>query len=71
MKNAVLIGMEFQGMLPVFENPMYTEGYEGFFHLNQMEGDVENTTLRYIIRDHDRESLKEERSLPQNRKVSE
>ena len=33
MKNAVLIGMEFQGMLPVFENPMYTEGYEGFFHL--------------------------------------
>ncbi len=63
MKNAVLIGMEFQGMLPVFENPMYTEGYEGFFHLNQMEGDVENATLRYIIRDHDSEKFQEKKHL--------
>ncbi|MDO4329026.1 MAG: peptidase T [Lachnospiraceae bacterium] len=53
MKNAILIGMEFQSMLPVFENPMYTEGYEGFYHLNHMNGDVENTELEYIIRDHD------------------
>lgn len=53
MKNAILIGMEFQSMLPAFENPMYTEGYEGFYHLNHMNGDVENTELEYIIRDHD------------------
>ncbi len=53
MKNAILIGMEFQSMLPVFENPMYTEGYEGFYHLDRISGDVENTKLEYIIRDHD------------------
>lgn len=53
MRNAILMGMEFQSMLPVFDNPMYTEGYEGFFHLNDMKGDVENTLLNYIIRDHD------------------
>ncbi|MDO5348843.1 MAG: peptidase T [Lachnospiraceae bacterium] len=53
MKNAILIGMEFQSMLPAFENPMYTEGYEGFYHLDHMNGDVENTELEYIIRDHD------------------
>ncbi|MCI8297438.1 MAG: peptidase T [Lachnospiraceae bacterium] len=54
MKNAALIGMEFQSMLPVFENPMYTEGYEGFYHLVQMSGDVAGATFDYIIRDHDR-----------------
>lgn len=53
MKNALLMGMEFQSMLPVFENPMYTEGYEGFFHLTDMNGDVESASLKYIIRDHD------------------
>lgn len=57
MVNALLIGMEFQSMLPVFENPMYTEGYEGFYHLNQMHGDVETACLEYIIRDHDREKF--------------
>lgn len=57
MVNALLIGMEFQSMLPVFENPMYTEGYEGFYHLNQMQGDVETACLVYIIRDHDREKF--------------
>ena len=39
MKNAILIGMEFQSLLPAFENPMYTEGYEGFYHLDHMEGE--------------------------------
>ena len=53
MKNALLIGMEFQSLLPAFENPMYTEGYEGFYHLNDMHGDVEEAHLNYIIRDHD------------------
>ncbi|MCI8951119.1 MAG: peptidase T [Lachnospiraceae bacterium] len=53
MKNAALTGMEFQSMLPVFENPMYTEGYEGFYHLYQIKGDVDHAVLDYIIRDHD------------------
>lgn len=53
MKNASLIGMEFQSMLPVFENPMYTEGYEGFYHLDSISGGVEAAQLDYIIRDHD------------------
>ena len=54
MKNALLIGMEFQSLLPAFENPMYTEEYEGFYHLNDMHGDVEQAHLNYIIRDHDK-----------------
>lgn len=54
MKNAILIAQEFQGLLPVAENPMYTEGYEGFFHLDGIRGNVEETVADYIIRDHDR-----------------
>ncbi|HIZ56500.1 MAG TPA: peptidase T [Firmicutes bacterium] len=53
MKNALLIGMQFHSMLPVFENPAYTQGYEGFYHLCGMEGDEEKAVLHYIIRDHD------------------
>ena len=62
MKNASLIAMEFHSMLPVFENPAYTEGYEGFFHLDTMEGEVEKATLKYIIRDHDRAKLEEKKN---------
>ena len=51
MKNALLMGMELHSMLPAFENPACTDGYEGFFHLNNMEGDVELAKLHYIIRD--------------------
>lgn len=54
MVNAMLIAFEFQSLLPVFQNPMYTEGEEGFFHLEHIEGDVEKTVSEYIIRDHDR-----------------
>lgn len=54
MVNALLIAMEFQGMLPVFENPMYTEKYEGFYHLDELHGSVESAKAEYIIRDHDR-----------------
>ncbi|MBR5268662.1 MAG: peptidase T, partial [Lachnospiraceae bacterium] len=43
MKNSVQIAMEFDNMLPAFDRPQYTEMYEGFFHLNNMEGNVENT----------------------------
>ena len=53
MKNALLIGMEFNSMLPPWETPAHTEGYEGFYHLGAMQGDEELTSLRYIIRDHD------------------
>ncbi len=54
MKNSILIAQEFQSMLPVFENPMYTEMYEGFFHLGGINGTTEETKMDYIIRDHDR-----------------
>ncbi|OMF67059.1 peptidase T [Paenibacillus glucanolyticus] len=55
MVNAAKIAMELNRMLPVEEAPEQTEGYEGFYHLSSIEGDVELTELRYIIRDHDRE----------------
>lgn len=63
MINALLVGMEFQSLLPVFENPMYTEGYEGFFHLDQFSGDVESAHMEYIIRDHDREKFEKKKEL--------
>ena len=52
MINAALVGMEINSMLPNLETPAHTEVYEGFFHLCEMEGTVENATLQYIIRDH-------------------
>ena len=63
MKNALLIGMEFQSLLPVFENPMYTEGYEGFYHLDEMSGNVEEAQLNYIIRDHDHEKFEQKKKF--------
>ena len=53
MKNAIRIGMELDGLLPVEQKPEYTEGYEGFFHLIGFNGTVEEATFTYIIRDHD------------------
>lgn len=52
MINAALVGMEINSMLPNLETPAHTGLYEGFFHLCEMEGTVENATLQYIIRDH-------------------
>ena len=49
------IAQQFIGMLPRHETPEHTEGYEGFYHLTNMEGSVEKTTVSYIIRDHDRD----------------
>lgn len=63
MKSALLIGMEFQSLLPAFENPMYTEGYEGFFHLDQFAGDVENAKMEYLIRDHDKAKFEQKKAL--------
>ena len=53
MVNSQYIAMEFQSLLPTHQRPEATEGYEGFFHLMDMKGEVELTRLRYIIRDHD------------------
>lgn len=53
MVNSQYIAMEFQSLLPVAQKPEYTQGYEGFIHLTDMEGEVEKSVLRYIIRDHD------------------
>ena len=53
MINAALVAMEFNSMLPAGDTPRDTEGYEGFFHLTDMQGDVETARARYIIRDHD------------------
>lgn len=61
MKNALLLAQEFQGLLPVFENPMYTKGYEGFFHLDALNGTVEKAAADYIIRDHDKEKFEEKK----------
>lgn len=63
MKNALLMGMEFQSLLPAFDNPMYTEGYEGFFHLDQMRGTVEEASMDYIIRDHDRGKFEDKKKM--------
>ncbi|MBS5063742.1 MAG: peptidase T [Hungatella hathewayi] len=63
MKNAILMAMEFQSMLPVFDNPMYTEGYEGFYHLDAIEGTVEYARMDYIIRDHDMTKFQEKKAF--------
>lgn len=55
MKNSIRIAHQFISMLPRHETPEHTEGYEGFYHLLSMEGNVEKTTLNYIIRDHERD----------------
>lgn len=63
MLNAILVAQEFQSLLPVFQNPMYTEGREGFFHLDTINGNVEKTVAEYIIRDHDRGIFEEKKAL--------
>ncbi len=55
MINSMYIATEFINSLPRMETPEHTEGYEGFFHLHNMKGSVEETVLEYIIRDHDRQ----------------
>ncbi len=59
MLNSQYIAMEFNSLLPKSEKPEYTEGYEGFFHLIDMQGTTEESTLRYIIRDHDKPKFEE------------
>ncbi len=57
MVNSILLGVEFQSMLPQVQAPQHTEGYEGFYHLNDIKGNVEHTELKFIIRDHNMEKF--------------
>ena len=57
MINSMLIANQYISMLPENETPQHTEGYEGFFHLVSMEGNVEQSSIAYIIRDHDRDKF--------------
>ncbi len=61
MVNSQLIALEFNALLPEFQRPQYTQDYEGFYLLIRMEGTVENSTLTYIIRDHDRKLFEEKK----------
>ena len=63
MRNALLIGHELCGLLPVDQRPEYTEGYEGFFHLIAFNGSVEEADIAYIIRDHDRAKFEAKKVL--------
>jgi tripeptide aminopeptidase len=63
MINAIHLAMEFNNMLPVQQRPEFTKGYEGFFHLIDINGQVEFTTFRYIIRDHDRNKFERKKKL--------
>lgn len=63
MKNAILIGMELQAMLPEHERPAYTSGWEGFYHLMDMRGGVDQTTMTYLIRDYERPKFEHMKTL--------
>ena len=62
MINSVLLGMEFNAMLPDNETPWHTRDYEGFFHLTNFKGTVEKTTLEFIIRDHDNKKFEKRKN---------
>ncbi|MEG0468783.1 MAG: peptidase T [Longicatena sp.] len=61
MINASLVAMEFHSMLPVQQNPAYTQGYEGFHHLCDMQGECEHASLSYIIRNHDEQLFEQQK----------
>ena len=63
MVNSQHIAMEFHSLLPADQRPEHTEHYEGFIHLTDMEGEVEQTTLRYIVRDHDMAMFLQKKAL--------
>lgn len=65
MKNALLIAMEFNALLPALETPEHTEGYEGFFHLTELQGQVERAHMEYIIRDHSMERFQQRKAALQ------
>lgn len=61
MKNAILIGIELNTLLPVQQRPEFTEGYEGFFHIISFKGSVEEADFGYIIRDHNRTKFEQKK----------
>ena len=63
--NSMYYATEFINALPLQETPEHTEGYQGFFHLHDMHGEVEETNLQYIIRDHDMDKFKARKALIQ------
>jgi tripeptide aminopeptidase len=63
MVNAMLVGMELAGMLPVEQRPAFTQDYEGFFHLTAFNGTVEEASMSWIIRDHDRDLFEQKKAL--------
>ncbi len=63
MKNSMLIAMELNSMLPGHQTPEHTDNYEGFYHLTDIHGNVESTTVNYIIRDHDKEKFSRKKDL--------
>lgn len=65
MKNAILIGMELNSLLPIEQRPEYTCGYEGFFHIISFKGTVEECTFSYILREHDLEKHEEQKKTLQ------
>jgi len=65
MINSQLLAMEYNNLLPAHQRPESTEGYEGFIHLTDMEGEVEKTTLRYIVRDHDMDKFRDKKAFLQ------
>lgn len=66
MRNALHLAQEFDAMLPPSARPEHTEGYEGFFHLSELSGDVVEATARYIIRDHDAAKFAAKKALMQS-----
>jgi len=66
MINASLVAMELHNLLPMFENPTCTENYEGFFHLDEMQGCVDHAFMHYIVRDHDMEKFTQKKALIQS-----
>jgi len=65
MINSMYIAQEFINSLPRFETPEHTEGYEGFFHLSSIKGEVEETVLQYIIRDHNKDHFEARKEVMQ------
>ena len=63
MINSILVAMELNGMLPVNQRPEYTLSYDGFFHLIKMEGTVDKSSMKYIIRDHDKKKFEQKKVL--------
>lgn len=63
--NSQLLAMELNALLPVAQRPEYTENREGFFHLHKIEGDVSETKVEYLIRDHDRQKYEAKKALMQ------